>query len=126
MNGFLAEDRPEYTEVIPDEEAVWQAILAASDGREIEIPMRWNRWFSIHGDGGKVYIGEAKYMTRTCPLTFDRIVRRREFGEVFPLYEEWERSADEEEVRCRARKITISYEYIFAMIRQFAILEQRL
>lgn len=120
INGFLNEDRPGYTEVAPDAEATWNAILAAAAGKRIEIPVRWNRWFSIHGDGSRVYIGEAEYMAPVCALTFDRIVRRREFMEVFPLYEEWEASAEEEEIRKRARKITISYEYIFAMIRHYA------
>ncbi len=120
MNGLLKEDRPEFTEIIADAEATWQAILAAAAGRRIEIPVRWNRWFSIHGDGKKVYIGEAKHMMPVCALTFDRIVRPKEFLAIFPLYEEWESAAEEEEIRKRARKITISYEYIFAMIRQFA------
>lgn len=120
MNGLLKEDRPEFTEVAADAEATWEAILNAAAGREIELPVRWNRWFSIHGDGKKVYLGEAKYMMPVCALTFDRIVRHKEFLEIFPLYEEWESAAEEEDIRRRARKITISYEYIFAMIRQFA------
>lgn len=125
MNGFLKEDRPEYTEVIPEAEATWKKILESAARREIEISVRWNRWFSIHGDGNKVYIGEAKYMKPVCALTFDRIVRHKEFLEIFPLYEEWELSTDEEEIRKRAREVTISYEYIFAMIRQFAATETK-
>lgn len=121
VNGYLLEDRPEYTQFTADETATWEAILKAANGREIELPVRWNRWFSIHGDGNRVYIGEAKHMKPVCPLTFDRIVRTREFSELFPLYEEWERSAGEEEIRKKARRVTISYEYIFAMIRQFAV-----
>ena len=120
INGFLREDRPEYTQIHPDAEATWEKILAAADGREIEIPIRWNRWFAIHGDGSKVYIGEAKYMAPLCAITFDRVVRKKEYLEVFPLYEEWEMAAEEDDVRRTARRITISYEYIFSMIRQFA------
>ena len=120
INGFLLQDRPEYTQIQVDAEATWEAILAAADGRQIELPIRWNRWFSIHGDGTKVLIGEAQHMAPVCPLTFDRPVRRKEFMEIFPLYEEWEMAADEEEIRERARRITISYEYIFSMIRQYA------
>ncbi len=120
INGFLREDRPEYTQIHVDAEATWEAILAAAADRRIELPIRWNRWFAIHGDGTKVLIGEAQYMAPVCPLTFDRPVRKKEFMEIFPLYEEWELAADEEEIREKARRITISYEYIFAMIRQYA------
>ena len=59
-------------------------------------------------------------MSRVCPITFDRPVRRKEFMAIFPLYEEWEVAPEEEPVREKAREITISYEYIFAMIRQYA------
>ncbi|MCI8400927.1 MAG: hypothetical protein HFI38_02335 [Lachnospiraceae bacterium] len=120
VNGFLMEDRPEYTECIVDPDATWEAVLAAAAGREIEIPIRWNRWFAIHGDGTRLFIGEAKHMAPVCPLTFDRQIRKKEYLAVFPLYEEWERAADDKPVREEARRITISYEYIFAMIRQFA------
>ncbi len=117
IQGLLSEDRPGFTEVFPEAESAWKLILAAAADREVEIPLRWNRWFAIHGDGTKVFIGEARYMSPVCPLTFDRQVRHKEFLEIFPLYEEWESSADEEGIRERARRITISYEYIFAMIR---------
>lgn len=120
VNEFLKEDRPEYTEVHADAEATWEAILEAAADREIEIPVRWNRRFAIHGDGSKVLIGEAKHMSPLCALTFDRPIRKKEYMEIFPLYEEWEMAADEDAIRERARRITISYEYIFAIIRQFA------
>lgn len=124
INEFLKEDRPEYTEVHVDPDKTWDAILAAAAGREIEIPIRWNRWFAIHGDGSKLMIGEAKHMCPICPLTFDRPIRKKEYLEVFPLYEEWEMAAEEEDIREKARRITISYEYIFAMIRLFAVEEK--
>jgi hypothetical protein len=119
IHGFPQEG-PNYTTVCVDAEATWQAILEAAAAGEVEIPIRWNRWFAIHGDGTKLLIGEAKHMAPVCPLTFDRPVRKKEYLEVFSLYEEWEQAADEEPVRKRARRITISYEYIFAMIRQYA------
>ena len=120
INGFLQQEDPKFTEVCVDAEATWQAILAATAHRSVEIPVRWNRWFSVHGDGNKVFIGEAMHMRPVCPLTFDRQIRHKEYLEIFSLYEEWEAVADEEEIRERARKITISYEYIFSMIRQYA------
>ena len=120
INGFLQQEDPVFTEICVDPEATWQSILQACDGRYIEIPIRWNRWFSIHGDGTKVVLGEASHMAPVCPLTFDRPVRKKEFMEIFPLYEEWEKAAHEEPIRERARRITISYEYIFSMIRQYA------
>lgn len=120
MNGFLKEDRPEFTTVQIDAEATWERILQATNGRWVELPTRWNRWFSLVGNGRQVAIGEAQCMHRICPITVDRPVRRKEFMAVFPLYEEWEMASEEELVREKARKITISYEYIFAMIRQYA------
>ncbi len=123
IGGFA--EKADYREVILDEKEVWDRLVTAADGRDVEIAVRWNRWFRVHGDGGRIYIGEAKYMAPACPLTFDRVVRRREFQELFPLYEEWEAAFDEEKIREKARRITISYEYIFAMIRQFAVEEKR-
>lgn len=120
INGLLAQDLPEFTVRCPDADATWDAICQAAAGREVELPIRWNRWFSMHGDGSHLYIGEARHMAPLCALTFDRPVRRKEFMEVFPLYEEWESAADEEPIRAQARRMTISYEYIFSMIRQFA------
>lgn len=124
INGFLSEDSSEYTEVHPDPEATWEAILAAADGRRIEIAMRWNRWFTMHGDGTRLFIGEAEHMAPGCLLTFDRQIRKKEYLEVFPFYEEWEMAADDDPIREQARRITISYEYIFAMIRQYAAEEK--
>ena len=120
VNGFLKEDRPEYTCIQADAQATWERILAAAKGRWIELPLRWNRWFALMGNGKRIAIGEAQCMSPVCPLSLDRAVRRKEFMEVFPLYEEWELAADEEPVREKARQITISYEYIFSMIRQYA------
>lgn len=120
MHRLLQEERPEFTCVYPDAQATWEAILKVANGRWIELPVRWNRWFSLVGNGKRVAIGEPQCMAPICPLSFDRPVRRKEFMEVFPLYEEWEMAVDDESVRERARKITISYEYIFAMIRQYA------
>lgn len=114
-----------YREAALDIKEIWNRVAMAADGRDIEIAVRWNRWFRVHGESGKIYIGESRYMEPACPLTFDRIVRKREFLELFPIYEEWEAAADEEKVREKARRITISYEYIFAMIRQFAVPENR-
>lgn len=120
INGFLREDRPEYKQIQADAQATWETIVAAVDGREVELPIRWNRWFMVHGERGKVFISEPRYMSPICSLTFDRQVRRKEFMELFPLYEEWELAADEDLIRECARRITISYEYIFSMIRQYA------
>lgn len=120
MHGLLQEDRPEFTCIHPDAEETWKTILQATNGRWVELPVRWNRWFSLVGNGKRVAIGEPQCMSPICPLSFDRPVRRKEFLEVFPLYDEWEVAIDEEPVREKARKITISYEYIFAMIRQYA------
>jgi len=120
INGFLKEDRPEFTCIQADPQATWEAILKATKGRWVELPVRWNRWFSVVGNGRQVAIGEAQCMSRLCPITFDRPVRRKEFMALFPLYEEWETSPEEDPVREKAREITISYEYIFAMIRQYA------
>lgn len=120
VNGFLKEDRPEYTEIRVDAEATWNSILAAAAENEIELAVRWNRWFAIRREGAKLFLCEAKHMAPVCPLTFDRQIRKKEFMEVFPLYEEWEMAADEGPVREKARRITISYEYIFSMIRQYA------
>lgn len=120
IQGYLRKDSPEFVQVHADAEATWQAILEAACDREIEVPVRWNRWFSIRGDGHRVWIGEASHMIPSCALTLERQVRRRDFMELFPMYEEWEMAAHEEEIRERARRVTISYEYIFSMIRQYA------
>ena len=118
--GGFADDPSVYKEICLDAEAAWEKITDAAEGREVELAVRWNRWFRVRGDAGRIFIGEARYMEPACPLTFDRIVRKKEFLELFPLYEEWEAAADEDIIREKARRITISYEYIFAMIRQFA------
>jgi len=120
IQGYLRKDLPEFTQIRGDAQATWQAILEAACDREIELPVRWNRWFSIHGDGHRVWIGEVRHMIPSCALTFDRQVRRKDFMELFPMYEEWETAVHEEEIRERARRVTISYEYIFSMIRQYA------
>lgn len=120
VNGFLKEDRPEYTYIQADAQATWDAIVAAAKGRWIELPLRWNRWFALIGNGKRIAISEAQCMAPVCPLSLDRAVRYKEFMEIFPLYEEWEFAGDEEPVREKARQITISYEYIFSMIRQYA------
>lgn len=87
----------------------------------IELMTRSGRWFGMYRKQEQLYICEAKHMTPGCPITFDRRIRKKEITALLPLYEKWEMAADEEPIRRQARQVSISYEYIFAMIRQYAI-----
>jgi hypothetical protein len=61
-------------------------------------------------------------MVPGCPITFDRKIRRKEVEQLLPLYDRWESAIEEKEIRNQARQLSVSYEYIFAIIRQYAIL----
>lgn len=118
--GYILEDRPEYTVMDIDPEATWQAALEDAREQMVDVPNRWNRWFSIRTDRTKLWLGEPQYMSPACALVMERILRKKEFMAIFPLYEEWEYSVEEDPVREKARKHTVSYEYIFSIIRQYA------
>ena len=120
INGYIKEDRPEFHVVHVDPEATWNKMMEETRGKACELPTRWNRWFSIRGEGRKMLIYEAQYMERHSAIVVERRLFRKYFIALCDLYDEWESSPEEDPVRKKARKYTNSYEYVFSMIRQYA------
>ena len=120
INGFIKEDRPEFHVVKVDPAATWDAMMEDTRGNPVELPNRWNRWFTIRGEGRKMLVYEAKYMERHSPIIVERRLFRKEFIAMRDIYDEWEVSPEEVEVRNKGRAITANYEYVFSMIRQYA------
>jgi hypothetical protein len=101
--------------------AVWEAITGKVT-EPVELMTREGRWFGLYQDKHFLYIREAQYMVPGCPITFDRKIRRKEVEQLLPLYDRWESTIEEKEIRNQARQLSVSYEYIFTIIRQYAIL----
>lgn len=119
----ILSEAPVVTVKYPGEELLAdRRVLGPKPQQEpVELMTRSGRWFGMYRKQEQLYICEAKYMVPGCPVTFDRKIRKKEVAALLPFYMNWKTAADEEEVCRQARQISVSYEYIFTMIRQYAI-----